>query len=95
MADDLKDFALDVAYQFGYYCQCDGRLHLTHRGLSVLERAFEILGWDNPHPVPKCECEFDACHEYATCGTPTKDGYKWVCGKHSRELEKEAHNGCS
>ena len=86
----IKEFAEDVAHQFGYYCQNGGRLHITHGGLSTLEEAFDILGWENPHPVPECECEVDGCHEHATCGTQTKDGYKRVCGKHFVELQKEA-----
>ena len=84
-ADDMREFAQDVAYQFGYYCQNGGRLHLTHGGLSTLEWAFDILGWENPHPVPECECEIDGCHEHATCGASTKDGYKRMCGMHCRE----------
>lgn len=84
-AEDMRAFAEDVACQFGYYCQNGGRLHITHGGLSTLEWAFDILGWDNPHPVPEFECEIDGCHEHATCGAPTKDGYKRVCGKHYRE----------
>lgn len=83
--DDMREFAKDVAYQFGYYCQNRGRLHITHGGLSTLEEAFDILGWENPHPVPECECEIDGCHEHATCGAPTNDGYKRMCGKHCRE----------
>lgn len=79
---DMREFAKDVAYQFGYYCQNGGRLHITHGGLSTLECAFDILGWENPHPVPECECEIEGCHEHATCGTPTADGYKRMCGKH-------------
>ena len=90
MENDLVEFAEDVAYQFGYYCQNKGRLHITHGGLSTLEWAFDILGWENPHQVPECECEIYGCHEHATCGTPTKDGYKRVCGKHFREIQKEA-----
>ena len=90
MANDLIEFAEDVAYQFGYYCQNNGRLCITHGGLSTLEWAFDILGWKNPHPVPECECGFDGCHEHATCGTPTKDGYKRVCGKHFMEIQEEA-----
>ena len=84
--DEMREFASDVAYQFGYYCHNKGRLHITNGGLSTLEWAFDILGWDNPHPVPECECEIDGCHEHATCGAPTKDGYKRMCGKHCREL---------
>ena len=90
MANDLVEFAEDVAYQFGYYCQNKGRLHITHGGLSTLERAFDILGWENPHPVPECECEIDGCYEYATCGTPTKEGYKRLCYKHWKEIQEEA-----
>lgn len=78
----IREFAEDVACQFGYYCQNGGRLHITHGGLSTLEWAFDILGWENPHPVPEYECEIDGCHEHATCGTPTADGYKRVCGRH-------------
>ena len=87
--DDMREFAKDVAYQFGYYCQNGGRLHITHGGLSTLEWAFDILGWENPHPVPECECEIDGCHEHATCGASTDDGYKRMCGMHFREMRKE------
>ena len=82
---EMREFAQDVAYQFGYYCQHEGRIHITHGGLSTLEWAFDILGWENPHPVPECECEIDGCHEHATCGVSTKDGYKRMCGKHCWE----------
>ena len=84
-ADDMREFAKDVAYQFGYYCNNGVQLCLSHGGLSTLEWAFDILGWENLHPVPECECEIDGCHEHATCGVPTKDGYKWMCGNHCRE----------
>ena len=85
---DMKEFAEDVVCQFGYYCQNRGRLHITHGGLSTLEWAFDILGWENPHPVPEYECEIEGCHEHATCGTPTADGYKRVCGRHCREMRE-------
>ncbi len=83
--DDMREFAEDVVYQFGYYGQYEGRLHIGHGGLSTLEYAFDILGWENPHPVPEFECEVDGCHEHATCGAPTSDGYKRMCGRHYRE----------
>lgn len=88
---DMKEFAEDVVYQFGYYCQNGGRLHITHGGLSTLEWAFDILGWENPHPVPECECEIEGCHEHATCGTPTADGYKRVCGKHFAKMDGDGN----
>lgn len=80
--EDMREFAADVAHQFGYHTQHNGRLALSHGGLSTLEWAFEILGWENPHPDPENECQYEGCHHYASCGTPTKDGYKRVCGHH-------------
>ena len=88
--EEIKGFAEDVAYQFGYYFPIKDILYISTGGLSTLERAFRILGWNDPHPVPECECEFPGCHKHATCGTPTKDGYKRVCGKHFAELVREA-----
>ena len=87
--EEIKGFAEDVAYQFGYYFPIKDMLYISTGGLSTLERAFDILGWNDPHPVPECECEVPGCHEHATCGTPTKDGYKRVCGKHFAELTRE------
>lgn len=87
--EEIKGFAEDVAYQFGYYFPIKDILYISTGGLSTLEWAFRILGWNDPHPVPECECEVPGCHEHATCGTPTKDGYKRVCGKHFAELARE------
>ena len=87
--EEIKGFAEDVAYQFGYYFPIKDILYISTGGFSTLEWAFRILGWNDPHPVPECECEFPGCHEHATCGTPTKDGYKRVCGKHFVELTRE------
>ena len=87
--EEIKGFAEDVAYQFGYYFPIKDILYISTGGLSTLEWAFRILGWNDPHPVPECECEFPGCHKHATCGTPTKDGYKRVCGKHFAELYRD------
>lgn len=87
--EGIKELAEDVAYQFGYYFPIKDTLYISTGGLSTLERAFDILGWGDPHPVPECECEAPGCHELANCGTPTKDGYKRVCGKHFAELTRE------
>ena len=87
--EEIKGFAEDVAYQFGYYFPIKDILYISTGGLSTLERACDILGWNDPHPVPECECEVPGCHEHANCGTPTKDGYKRLCGKHFAELARE------
>lgn len=87
---DIREFAKDVAHQFGYHTQHNGRLALTHGGLSTLEWAFQILGWESPHPDPENECQYGGCHHYASCGTLTKDGYKRVCGHHMAVLLAES-----
>ena len=87
--EEIKGFAEDVAYQFGYYFPIKDILYISTGWLYTLEWAFRILGWNDPHPVPECECEFPGCHEHATCGTPTKDGYKRVCGKHFAEFSRD------
>lgn len=87
--EEIKGFAEDVAYQFGYYFPIKDILYISTGGFSTLEWAFRILGWNDPHPVPECECEVPGCHEHANCGTPTKDGYKRLCGKHFAELARE------
>lgn len=88
-ADELKSFAEDVVYQFGYHINYKGRLHLSTGGLSTLEWAFGILEWEDPKPYPEGECEWEGCHEYASCGTPTPNGYKCVCSKHYMAIKAQ------
>ena len=60
--EEIKGFAEDVAYQFGYYFPIKDILYISTGGFSTLEWAFRILGWNDPHPVPECECEVPGCH---------------------------------
>ena len=84
----LKEFAEDVARQFGYHgTTADGRPAYTCGGLSTLEWAWNILDWPDPKPAPECECQEEGCHEWATGGSPTPDGYKWLCGRHFAAYE--------
>lgn len=84
----LREFAEDVARQFGYHGTTpDGRPAYTTGGLSTLEWAWSILNWPDPKPAPECECQEEGCHEWATSGRPTPDGYKWLCGRHFRKYE--------
>lgn len=56
-------------------------------GLSALETAFDVLGWDDPSPAPDfLLCQFEGCREESACGTPTALGYKRLCGKHFQAL---------
>ena len=84
----LKEFAEDVARQFGYHgTTADGRPGYTCGGLSTLEWAWNILDWPDPKPAPECECQEEGCLEWATGGRPTSNGYKWLCGRHFAAYE--------
>ena len=84
----LREFAEDVARQFGYHGTTpDGRPAYTTGGLSTLEWAWSILDWPAPKPAPECECQEEGCRAWATTGRPTPDGYKWLCGRHFRKYE--------
>ena len=89
----LREFAEDVARQFGYRGTTpDGRAAYTAGGLSTLEWAWSLLGWPDPKPAPECECQEEDCHEWANGGRPTPDGYKRLCSRHylAYEAREEA-----
>lgn len=87
-----KDSCFECPLQDKENCGCiTDTIEYVEKAVQIVEEwAFDILEWENPHPVPECECEIAGCHEHATCGTPTKDGYKRVCGKHFMEIQEEA-----
>ena len=68
---------------------------LTTDGLSVLEDAFDLLGWDDPHPMPELCCDEPRCMKRADYGTPLYDhdilyGYRNTCYKHRPKRDKNA-----
>lgn len=76
-----------LLWQFGIRGMEDGKRMLWAGGLSALEDAFEVLGWDDPHFVEDQGCEHPGCVKWATCGTPTPDGYKRLCGEHFAAID--------
>lgn len=82
----LRETVEDLVRQFAHEVVRDSVPCLSTGGLSALEDAFAVLGWDDPHPCPEGACEHPACAEWATCGTSTTDGYRRLCGAHYREL---------
>lgn len=86
--EELLETVEDLVRQFAYPGRVmDGAPSLTTGGLSALEGAFAVLGWSDPYPCPEGACEHPGCTEWATCGTPTPDGYKRLCGMHYREAQ--------
>ena len=70
----------DVCYQFGGWNDTKGGL--TTSSLSALEFAFEVLGWDEPHPVPPMQCDEPGCKKQSVCGWPSPKGYRRTCSEH-------------
>lgn len=81
---DLRETVEDLVWQFAHRTTSNGVPVLTAGGLSALEGAFAVLGWSDPFPCPDKACEQPGCGEWASCGTPTTDGYKHFCGRHFR-----------
>ncbi len=48
---ELRETVEDLVRQFAYPTIVDGVPALTTGGLSALEGAFRVLGWDDPHMV--------------------------------------------
>ena len=84
-----KSVLEDMVHQFAPTAVIDDKLYIWTGGFSALEDAFAVLEWSNPHEIPERECDMGGCSSHATCGTPTPDGYKNVCGMHFSELTKD------
>jgi hypothetical protein len=76
----------DMVYQFGHDCVKGGQPAIGTGGLSALEGAFAVLGWEDPYVIPDpvwCDAPVEPrCPNRVSCGTPTPDGYKQFCHDH-------------
>ncbi len=81
--DRLREALEDVVLQFAYYS--NGHVHTG--GLSALEDAFAVLGWDDPHRMDEMACDEGDCLDLATCGwnEKTTGTRRRTCGRHMRE----------
>lgn len=88
--DDWREVVEDLCMQFAYRSVVNGRHCLTTGGLGALEGAFAALGWEEPHYPEEGGCQHPGCAQWASCGTPTSSGYKWLCSEHYRAVNAEA-----
>ena len=86
IVDEYRDALEDMVNQFAYW----GNGGYVTGGLSALEHAFAVLGWDEPHVVKELWCDEPGCRERITCGTRTTTGYRRTCSKH--RLKREANH---
>jgi len=82
---ELKEALEDMVEQFGYWS--DGAGGFITGGLSALELAFRVLGWEEPHISKGHWCDEPGCKKRISCGTPTPDGYRSTCGDHAPRKE--------
>lgn len=84
----VLDALLDMLNQFAYRTVLDGQPAQCTGGLSALEGAFDVLGWDDPHIIEDpVWCDADVmprCPQQISAGVPTDDGYKHFCSEHYR-----------
>jgi hypothetical protein len=84
-----RDLLEAMVNQFAQSTEKGGRAAIWSGGLGVLERAFAMLGYADPHLVPERECEQEGCYAFATAGTSTPDGDKQLCYAHYASLQAE------
>lgn len=88
----LREALEDMVVQFAYWSESAGGYWTG--GLSALEHAFELLGWDDPHPAPDDRCDEPGCMKQTSMGYKTESGYRRTCGKHGiPELMEALRNG--
>jgi hypothetical protein len=75
--DELRDALEGMVNQYAYDTEVDGVAHLGTGGLSSLEYAFEVLGWNDPHPCPWRECEYEGCRKSAQGSYCAKHWVDW------------------
>lgn len=85
--DDLADAIEGLCTQFGHQTSYNKSAAIWTGGLSDLERAFDLMGWHDPHRVPGATCDEPGCWKWIQAGIPTDDGYRRVCSQHARAIE--------
>lgn len=87
---EVVDALEGMVTQFAYWRDDVGGY--TTGGLSALEYAFTILGWDDPHPAPEVQCGMGGCKKLATMGTraPMPERYRRSCWDHQPTADERA-----
>lgn len=87
---ELREAVEDLVTQFAHEGSHNGAPAYSTGGLSALEHGFAVLGWSDPRPAPDMACDRPGCNAWASCGTPTDDGYKRLCSNHYQEIKRSS-----
>lgn len=81
-----------MVFQFGYRAVKNGKPVIHTGGLSALEGAFEVLGWDDPHYLPEegFTCEVVGCMNEDTVGMHWGNSklYLRLCSEHHMQASR-------
>ena len=81
-----KEALEEMVWQFGYRGVKNNKPVIHTGGLSALESAFSVLGWDDTHYLPEegYTCEVVGCMEEDTAGTHWGNSglYLRLCHEH-------------
>lgn len=73
----------DMAWQYAYRFSRGRGLFLGTGGMSALEGAFDVLGWEDPHRCKlEMACDVVGCFEWRSAGIHWGDWYVRVCSNH-------------
>lgn len=88
--NELLDALYSVVWQFGYRGVRSGQAIISTGGLSALEEAFDVLGWDDPHIVDdeSILCDVLNCPDFMSAQLHWNGVYSRICSNHSRQLHQ-------
>lgn len=81
MTDKYKEALESMVWQFGFRGVRNGKPILHTGGLSVLEEAFEALGYSDPYYVVEDDmitCNIKGCHNWSDVGTHWGNGKEYI-----------------
>jgi len=81
--EELHEALVGMCEQFAGWSDKKGG-YLTN-GLSSLELAFDVLGWEEPSICKEAQCDEPGCKKQIICGWPSSNGYRSTCGEHYRK----------
>ncbi len=81
---ELREALESMVWQYAYRVTQNDKLCLVNGGLSPLEEAFYVLGWENPHYIddPTLECDIEGCHDWRSPQIEWDGVYACICDKH-------------
>lgn len=90
-SDELLECITGLVWQFGHRTVVNGQPAISSGCLSDMERAFQVIGWDDPHYLTETEqdgvvCEVKGCVQPSSCGQHWAEGddlYLRICSNHA------------